>query len=277
MKPGSSTAHASHDESLVVRLFGYDVDPAERSRALDLVAGCEECAALYADLGSIATATSALPAPARPRDFTLTPADAARLRPHRPAAGRSRWRGLTRQLGGAFAALGLAGVLMTGALTALAPATATPSSSEADRFGSQGALNVAAAPSMSGQPSAAGPAATGTAMTGAAGSPPTGNAVASPVAASDGASSSSPDITKAAAGSPTASMHGYGLGSADNPAPSSSAAPQGAGVQTPSVGQPPSGGSVDPRLALLIGSAGLLLIGLILLVGPRLRARRVRG
>src|ERR1035437_8221789 len=147
MKPGSSTAHASHDESLVVRLFGYDVDPAERSRALDLVAGCEECAALYADLGSIATATSALPAPARPRDFTLTPADAARLRPHRPAAGRSRWRGLTRQFGG----LGRAGARMTGPLPARAPATATPSSSEADGFGSQGALNVAAAPSMSGQ------------------------------------------------------------------------------------------------------------------------------
>src|ERR1035437_831701 len=98
MKPGSSTAHASHDESLVVRLFGYDVDPAERSRALDLVAGCEECAALYADLGSIATATSALPAPARPRDFTLTPADAARLRPHRPAGRGARGGAVARRV-----------------------------------------------------------------------------------------------------------------------------------------------------------------------------------
>ena len=74
MKPGPATAHANHDESLVVRLYGNDVDSEERSRALDLLAGCEECAALFADLGQIASATAALPVPERPRDFMLTPA-----------------------------------------------------------------------------------------------------------------------------------------------------------------------------------------------------------
>ena len=72
-------AHAAHDELLIARLFGGDVSDVERASALDLMGECDECAALFVDLGDIAAATEALPVPARPRDFSLTAADAARL------------------------------------------------------------------------------------------------------------------------------------------------------------------------------------------------------
>ena len=39
-----------------------------------------ECADLHADLLALRAATRAMPTPPRPRDYTLTPADAARLR-----------------------------------------------------------------------------------------------------------------------------------------------------------------------------------------------------
>lgn len=271
MKPGSPSAHASHDESLVVRLYGNDVGPEERSRALDLLSGCEECAALFADLAQIASATAALPAPARPRDFTLTPADAARLRPERPASGRSRWLGLTRQLGGAFAALGFAGILVAGALTAFAPASSVQLSSQAEKYGSQGALNAAAAPGGSSQPVAA------AASAGPAGSAPSANVANSPVTVSSGPSAPSSGGPKVAVGSPVPSQGDSQTGNFGQPAASANPSTQAAGADTASGGQSSPGGSVDLRPAVLIGSAALLLIGLLLLVGPRLRARRVRG
>ena len=49
-----ATPHAAHDELLIARLFGADVDDRERTLAQEQIAGCEDCAALFADLGSIA-------------------------------------------------------------------------------------------------------------------------------------------------------------------------------------------------------------------------------
>ncbi|MGD0863169.1 MAG: hypothetical protein ABSA21_10480, partial [Candidatus Limnocylindrales bacterium] len=118
-----AAAHTSHDELLLARLYGNDLNERERVRALDLIASCRECADLFADLGAIASATVALPTPARPRDFSLTEADAARLR--RRAAGSSVF-GLiarTRVLGRAMVAVGLAGVVLLGAVSAFLPGT----------------------------------------------------------------------------------------------------------------------------------------------------------
>jgi anti-sigma factor RsiW len=269
MKPGPATAHANHDESLVVRLYGNDIDSEERSRALALVAGCEECAALYADLGSIAVATAALPAPARPRDFTLTPADATRLRASVPARRSSRWLGLTRQLGGAFAALGLAGVLISGALTALAPASSFQATNyDAAKVGSQAALNVGAAPAASAQPVADG-------SRGAAVEQPSPNTLVSPGVASAGPSGSGSDATKATVSTPLP-PNGSGSVAYVQPVPTA-ATSHGAGAESVSGGQSTSSGPFDPKPAVLIGSAGLLVLGLLLLVGPRLRARKIRG
>ncbi len=59
---------------------GFVDDPDQVTDAVrQQVADCRDCHALAADLGWLAAATTTLAAPARPRDFRLTPADAARL------------------------------------------------------------------------------------------------------------------------------------------------------------------------------------------------------
>ena len=108
-----------HDPQLIAAYAAGDAEGADLERARDLVAACDDCAALHLDLRAIAAAMPAIPAPARTRDFRLTPEQAASLRP----AG---WRRLlaplagprfafAAPLGGSLAALGLAGVLLAGA------------------------------------------------------------------------------------------------------------------------------------------------------------------
>jgi hypothetical protein len=256
MKQEPATAHAGHDESLVVRFYGGDVTSEERLRALDLVSGCRECAELFADLTDVASATAALPTPARSRDFRLTPEDAARLRRERPSDQRSWRRGLTRQLGGAFATLGVAGMVVVGALTALAPASTLQTLNlQGDTAGFQRMASAAGASDIARQPEL-------NVTSGASAAP----------------SNPGSAVTKADAASPapasSASSAEFGSGTL---APTSTASAQGAGLATQSGGESASGGSVDPRLVVLAASAALLLLGLLLLLGPRLRARRVRG
>jgi len=126
--PNAAADHATHDELLIARLYGDDVDDRERASALELVAGCDECAALYADLGAIAEATSALPARPRARDFALTEEDAAKLRPRR--RGRARFLAIAwrRSFGGALVALGFSGLVLTSALSMLGTAPTQMSS-----------------------------------------------------------------------------------------------------------------------------------------------------
>jgi hypothetical protein len=106
-----------HDETLVARLFADDLAGREADAARALVAECPACAALLADLRALASATTALPATRRPRDFRLTQADAARLRP-------GGWRqflrrfgdpdlSFTRPLAMGLTTLGIAGLLLT--------------------------------------------------------------------------------------------------------------------------------------------------------------------
>jgi hypothetical protein len=115
--PHEPERHAQHDPLLVVAFAAGDLAGTDLDRAAALVTDCPECRTLHDDLLSIAGATAALPAARRPRDFRLTDADAARLRP----AG---WRGLvaafsgprlafTRQLGVGLTTLGIAGLLIS--------------------------------------------------------------------------------------------------------------------------------------------------------------------
>jgi hypothetical protein len=126
--PNAAADHATHDELLIARLYGNDVNDRERARALELVAGCDECSTLYADLGAIAEATTRLPAQPRPRDFALTDEDAARLRPRR--RGRARFLAIPgrRSFGGALVALGFSGLVLTSALSMLGTAPTLMSS-----------------------------------------------------------------------------------------------------------------------------------------------------
>jgi hypothetical protein len=88
--------HAAHDDVLVASLVAraQDLEPEEQAAARALVERCVECAALHADLVALSGVAAAMPTPVRPRDFTLTSEDAARLR-------HAGLRGLFRRIGSA--------------------------------------------------------------------------------------------------------------------------------------------------------------------------------
>ncbi|HEV7810835.1 MAG TPA: hypothetical protein VGO64_09555 [Candidatus Limnocylindrales bacterium] len=111
-----ASTHDLHDLMLVAALAADDLAGTERDQAISLTTDCTECRALHDDLVAIARATSVVPAPiARPRDFQITPQQAASLR-------RTGWRRLvpafdlsgvaSRRLGVGLATFGLVGLLI---------------------------------------------------------------------------------------------------------------------------------------------------------------------
>jgi hypothetical protein len=108
--------HGTHDLLLVAALAAGDLDATERPGAEAQVGDCADCAALAADLVSIARATAEMPLPRRPRDFFLAPADAERLRPRGLRRLASAIAGpripLARPLAGGLMMLGVAGLLL---------------------------------------------------------------------------------------------------------------------------------------------------------------------
>jgi hypothetical protein len=133
--------HATHDPELIAAYAAGDATGSALAQATELVAGCADCAALHRDLRAIATALPELPAPVRPRDFTLTPEQAATLRP-------SGWRGivaafasprfrLAAPLGTGLAAAGLAGLLLA------TPGGILPAAQDATTSGAAGAAGAA--------------------------------------------------------------------------------------------------------------------------------------
>ena len=179
--PNDSHDHARHDALLVVSLAAGDLTGADRDLAAALVAGCAGCAAIHDDVLSIARATAALPAAVRPRDFQISPEQAARLRP----AG---WRGLvaafagsrlafSRQLGVGLTTLGLAGLLIsalpgTSMMGSAAGASAAPVAQEfmsSENVDTAGGAERSMAPGTVAAPAAAAsaaPAASGDSMFG---------------------------------------------------------------------------------------------------------------
>ena len=268
-------AHTAHDELLIARLFGGDVSEAERARALDQMGECGQCAALFADLGDIADATKAMPIPVRPRDFSLIQADAARLRRRRWTRSAFFGAGLRRSLGGALAALGLAGFMLMGGLTLLsqkASNSAPESVTTASRY---------AAPDLD-----QGAVAAGSIGVGAVGAGPT----AAPAA-------TTAEIVSVGAPSPAGTNVSDGSlapVAVATPAPTAPPAPQAA--QPSSSGANPedlslsgNGGArsvqagaasqsgIDARLLWLGGFGVLFLLGLAVLLTPALLRRRRRG
>ncbi|MCY7419921.1 MAG: hypothetical protein LH650_15800 [Chloroflexi bacterium] len=74
--------HAQHDRWLIVRVASNDTDltAAETSSARSLLDSCAACATLAADITTITHATAVSVVPSRPRDFRLTPEQAASAR-----------------------------------------------------------------------------------------------------------------------------------------------------------------------------------------------------
>ena len=283
----STSAHATHDELLLARLYGGDVDERERGRANDQIAACERCAAFFVDLGAIAAATASLPAPARPRDFTLTEADAARLKRRSSGGSLLAWIGRTRMVGSSMAAIGMAGIVVLGAISAFGPVATG---------GANGVPNPAHEPVFAAASAAptAGPAGPEIAASDQGGGgrssqdvpQPTAafSAVVSPAAtAIDQASPAPPAFTPApsAAGS-------SGTGSLAVASPKAAASSEiaydgnGKAAGSPDVTAAPvsseSGSSApggpDAHTLALVTFAGLLVAGLLLLGVPRIAARR---
>jgi hypothetical protein len=134
--------HAAHDAVLVAAFAAGDAEGAELEAATALVTACAACTTLHHDLRAIAAALPLVPAPARTRDFRLTPGQAASLRP----AG---WRRLlapfagprfafAAPLGSGLAALGVVGILLAGTGLPLSGATAGVAPAEAGRTTSSG-------------------------------------------------------------------------------------------------------------------------------------------
>ena len=140
---GNPQSHERHDRYLVAALAADDLERDVRAEAESLVRSCTDCALLLADLRSIASATHALPPVPRSRDFRITAADAARLRP----AG---WRALLDAIGGARAAfsrplaVGLTTLGLVGILATAIPGTLTGGLGSAGA--APGGPEVAAAP-----------------------------------------------------------------------------------------------------------------------------------
>ncbi len=149
--PPAAAAHATHDPLAIAAYAAGDATGGELTAASALVATCEACAALHHDLRAIALALPATTAPApRPRDFRLTPDQAASLTPTgwrrllAPFAGPSF--GFAKPLGTGLATLGLTGILVAGASgIPLGGATAMP----ADQASGGGAVAMQA-PAASG-------------------------------------------------------------------------------------------------------------------------------
>ncbi|HSS36548.1 MAG TPA: hypothetical protein VLR93_09745 [Patescibacteria group bacterium] len=153
---------SDHDETLIARLAVDDLasDDRDRLRATTQVAECPACAELLADLRTIATAVAALPEPRRTRDFRVTEADAARLRP-------TGWRGalarlgspsfaFTRPLAAGLATLGIAGLLITTLPTGFGGSAASmPESAPIPAAGNAAGGTTSGAQDSAGQASAA--------------------------------------------------------------------------------------------------------------------------
>ena len=112
----SPSDHAQHDLLVVAAFADRGATGEEADLARAQIAGCGECAALHADLVSLATATRQLPAVERPRDFRLRPVDAQRLRPNLVrrllgSFGTPR-DGFSRPLAAGLTTLGLAGLML---------------------------------------------------------------------------------------------------------------------------------------------------------------------
>lgn len=152
----SASPHAAHDMTLIAALAARtpDLTEVQTAAAHDLLSSCDACTTLLADLVSLQTVLPTTATPSRPRDFTLTPADAARLR-------RDGWRrflgligsardNVTRPLAVGFTSLGVAGLLLAGfSIFYIGGSTQA-------RLSPVGAQVEQAAPAASGAPAAGG-------------------------------------------------------------------------------------------------------------------------
>ncbi len=140
--PHAPAADAEAHATQIVALDAGDLAGPDLARAEAVLAACAGCAALRDDLAAIRGAMTSLPVPVRRRDYRLTEADAARLRP-------SGWRRLVgwlaapgstvRPLATGLATLGVVGLLLTAGLPGIVgvPAILSSVGSSIDEAGAR--------------------------------------------------------------------------------------------------------------------------------------------
>ena len=147
----ASVEHDGHDLELIARVAAGDGSPGDVQAAETLRLDCSACCDLDADLRAIATSTRALAADTAavraPRDFRITPKDAARLR------GRRLADLFPARLGGGLVALGLVGILfgsgILGVFSGLGSAGAAAPAQQTTDERSSGAPGAVFAPAQS--------------------------------------------------------------------------------------------------------------------------------
>jgi pyruvate/2-oxoglutarate dehydrogenase complex dihydrolipoamide acyltransferase (E2) component len=201
--PAAPEDHARHDPLWMAALATRDPDlsESERTRAEAALESCGSCIDLFAELVALSAAIPSAAVPARPRDFTLTPADAERLRPR----GLRRWLagigsvrdGITFPLALGLTTMGIAGLLVAtvpAAFSGLGGAASAPAAGPELR-------SYAEAPSQA--PEAAAPVPGASAAASATLAP-----MASPAAASAAPAAGQADLN--ATGSPDTEITGQG-------------------------------------------------------------------
>jgi hypothetical protein len=153
--------HAAHDLTLIAALAARTSDLTEPqvTTANEQLASCEACTALLADLVTLQTALPTTSTPPRPRDYSLTPADAERLR----RTGWRRFLGLigsardnvSRPLAVGFTSLGVAGLLLASASSLIGGGSTQAILSPVGAAVEQAAPAASAAPMATGAPAAA--------------------------------------------------------------------------------------------------------------------------
>jgi len=303
-------AAAVEHAALIAALDAGDLAGRERDRAAGLVDTCAGCASLLADLAIIRAATATLPAPPRRRDYRLTDADAARLRP-------SAWRSLVgwlgaprstvRPLAGGLVALGIAGLLLTTTpgflgqvattVSTVAAPVAAPAGAGSLSGAAPGDAGLNAGPSTAAAPAAttsAGPAAVsaplatsapvGPATTPNAAARPAPSAIAvepppSPLAAAlpaPAGPATSPELTGPAPGA-AAGASGFATGAGAADSGSKAVPPEATSAQRTAALPPASGPPTPDRTLPLALSLALLVAGVGLLAANRVLRRRARS
>lgn len=256
-------AEAADHAELIVALDAGDLGGPDLDRARALSASCAGCAALLADLAAIRGALPALPVPPRRRDYRLTDADAARLRPtgwRRALEWLAAPRSAVRPLATGLATLGVVGLLLTAGLpgfgggAAMAPVDTERVEAPAAGGAAQGDEYTMTGPA---------PAPTGAPAPAATDAPPPG-ATALPEAAEPGATATAdgtePALMAPGEPSPDASAERNATaGAADNAATK--------------VGEAGAGNDAGLPAGLLV-SLALLASGIALFVARALALRR---
>jgi hypothetical protein len=183
--PTTAPAHARHDPELIAALAAREpnLSARELATARSLVDECTDCRDLLADLLVLQVALPASETPARPRDFSLTDADAQRLR-------GTGWRRVMRFIGSsrdAFSRPLAIGFTTIGAVVLLI--TALPSIPLGGAGGAATLSAIGAPVTEQAAPAAASPAASAAAASAPAGAVPAAAPSAAPSAAPELAAS----------------------------------------------------------------------------------------